>query len=125
MFLDIATINPGSSLNEIITMFINSASTPFEISSTLAEEGYLAGFIDTEINGFKEAYQIGPMIGSIPFIAYAFEVEESNVEEFKTLLLDHADLRWNICTEAEELTVAKEGNVVFFLMSPMEFDDAE
>lgn len=123
IFLDIATTNPDSSLNDVITKFINSAPTPFEISSTLAEEGYLAGFTDTEITGFKEAYQIGPMIGSIPFIAYAFEVDESNVEEFKTMLLDHADLRWNICTEADSKMCVSHGKFVFFIMSPDTFEE--
>ena len=123
VFLDITTTNPDSSLNDVITKFINSASTPFEISSTLAEEGYLAGFTDIEITGFKEAYQIGPMIGSIPLIAYAFEVDESNVEEFKTMLLDHADLRWNICTEADSKMCVSHNNFVFFIMSPDTFEE--
>lgn len=123
IFLDIATTNPDSSLNDVITKFINSASTPFEISSTLAEEGYLAGFTDIEVTGFKEAYQIGPMIGSIPFIAYAFDMGENNVEDFKTMLLDHADLRWNVCTEADSKMCVSQGNFVFFIMSPDTFEE--
>ena len=123
LFLDVATTNQDSSLNDIVTKFINSAVTPFEISSTIAEEGYLAGFSDIEINGFNEAYQIGPMIGSIPFIAYAFNVNENSVEEFKTMLLDHADLRWNVCTEADSKMCVSYGNFIFFIMSPDTFEE--
>ena len=30
------------------------------------------------------------------------------------MLNDNADLRWNICTAAEELVIENEGNTVFF-----------
>jgi len=40
-----------------------------------------------------------------------------------TTLKDNANLRWNICTEAEELTVESEGNIVFFLMSPKNLEE--
>ena len=65
-------------------------------------------------------------MGTIPFVGYIFELADgADVEAFKTGLKDNANLRWNICTEAEELTVDHVGNKVFFLMSPKAFEDAE
>lgn len=68
----------------------------------------------------------GPMIGTIPFIGYIFNLAEgTDVEAFKTMLSENADLRWNICTAAEELVIENEGNTVFFLMCPASFEQAE
>lgn len=90
------------------------------------EEGLLTGFGETEITGFKEGVMFAPMIGTIPFMGYIFALEDgADVESFKTMLKDNADLRWNICTAAEELIVANEGNTVFFLMSPSSFEQPE
>ncbi len=83
------------------------------------EEGLLTGFGNAEIKGFKEGVMFAPMIGTIPFVGYVFVLEDgADVEGFKTLLSDSADMRWNICTEAEEKVVENVGNTVFFLMCP-------
>ena len=79
------------------------------------EEGYLAGF-SSDINGFNKGVTIMPLIGSIPFVAYIFEV--NNPEEFKSVLLDSADPRWNICTQADETVCDISGKYVFFTMCP-------
>lgn len=66
----------------------------------------------------------GPIISTIPFVGYIFTLaEDADVDAFVTLLKDNANLRWNICTEADELTVEKSGNTVFFLMSPLSLED--
>lgn len=87
--------------------------------SAIEKGDYISGF-QTEIQGFDSAVAIRPMIGSIPFVAYIFEVE--NAEQFAENLKSSADLRWNICTEADNLEVATVGNYVFFIMSPETFD---
>ncbi|MBR5782685.1 MAG: hypothetical protein IKY33_00495 [Clostridia bacterium] len=90
------------------------------------EQGLLTGFGETEIKGFKEGVMFAPMIGTIPFVGYIFTLEEgTDVETFKTTLKDNANLRWNICTTAEELVVENEGDKVFFLMCPKSFEQAE
>ena len=125
-FLEIINSNPEGTIDDYIIEFINSTPTPFELSSIVVEEGYLAGFNYTEILGFKVGYQIAPMIGSIPFIAYAFELETTDtkeIEEFKTKLINSADLRWNICTEADSLVYCNKDNIVFFIMSPDTFEE--
>ena len=68
----------------------------------------------------------GPAIGTIPFVGYVFVLEDgADVEGFKTTLKDNANLRWNICTMAEEMVCESEGNTVFFLMCPTSFEQPE
>lgn len=81
---------------------------------------YVDGF-DTEIKGYKKAYAIKPMIGSIPFVAYLFEVDDA--KEFEKKLNDNANLRWNICTEADNKSSAVVDHYVFFVMAPKSFEE--
>jgi hypothetical protein len=93
---------------------------------TPIEEGLLSGFDNTEIKGFKEGTMFAPMMSSIAFVGYIFELEDgADVDAFKTTLKDSANLRWNICVEAEELIVENEDNKVFFLMCPKSFEQPE
>lgn len=82
-----------------------------------ASEGFLTGFKE-EIKGFKKGVTFRPMIGSIPFVGYIFETDDA--EALKATLLDKADPRWNICTEAAETICVTSGNYVFFTMCPGE-----
>lgn len=77
------------------------------------EEGPLAGFT-VDITGFKSAHKFSPMIGTIPFVAYVFETED--VESLVNLLNENHDLRWNICTEAENYSISTTDNFVFVIM---------
>lgn len=87
--------------------------------SKINKGDYISGF-QKEIKDFKTAYAIRPMIGTIPFVAYIFEVENAN--EFAEELKSSADLRWNICTEADEMHAVVSGDYVFFVMSPKNFE---
>ena len=91
-----------------------------EVAKLVDGEDYIAGFT-TEIKGFKDGYVIRPMIGSIPFVAYAFEVEDAT--SFEKTLKEKADLRWNICTEADSIETTISDNYVFVVMSPDSFED--
>ena len=92
-----------------------------EVQSFAINDGdYLAGFKE-EITGYKKAVGIAPMISTIPMIAYVFEVEEP--EAFSKTLEENADLRWNICIEAEEMKTVIVDNYVFFIMSPNNFEE--
>lgn len=111
---------------EIANRLITNEIIEFAGMATPVEEGLLSGFDNAEIKGFKEGVMFGPMMGSIAFVGYVFELpEDADVEAFKTTLKDSANLRWNICVEAEELVVENEGNKVFFLMCPKSFEQPE
>lgn len=83
------------------------------------EPGLLSGFGNNEIAGFKEGAVFMPMIGSIAFVGYVFELEnEADVPGFISKLRNSADMRWNICVEAEEMVTGSVGTKVFFVMCP-------
>lgn len=81
----------------------------------LGKEDYLVGF-NNEIKGYKRVVQVAPMVSTIPFVLYIFEVEEA--EDFAEKLKNEANPRWNICTEADEVLVEYDGNYVFMVMTP-------
>lgn len=118
--------NPNGTAQEIADGLITNPIIQFMPATMPVEQGYLTGFNDAEITGFEEGVMFAPMIGTIPFVGYIFTLAEgADVEAFKTLLTDSANLRWNICTAAEELIVENEGNTVFFLMCPTTFETSE
>lgn len=114
----------GKTALEIAEALATSSTLPFSGAAMEVEEGFLSGFDNFEVKGFKEGAMFAPMMGTIPFVGYVFTLDEgADVEAFMETLEDNANLRWNVCTEAEEMTVENEGNVVFFLMSPKAFEE--
>lgn len=111
---------------EIANRLLSNKIIEFMGTAMPIEEGLLSGFDNAEIKGFKEGTMFAPMMSSIAFVGYIFELaEDADVDAFKTTLKDSANLRWNICVEAEELIVENEGNKVFFLMCPKSFEQPE
>ena len=106
---------------DILSIAEQMASADFNSYDCVAQEmpaGYMPGFTE-EISGFKRAVCFCPMIGSVPFVGYIFEVD-GDAEGFKQKLEKLADPRWNICTEAQETVSCVSGNFVFFAMCPGE-----
>jgi len=95
---------------------LQSGMLPFEGLSMEVEPGWLMGFT-ADVEGFEKAVMFGPAIGAIPFVAYVFELENAeDCETFCAKLLESADPRWNICTEADETVCGSAENLVFFVM---------
>lgn len=94
---------------------------PFTGMTMPVEPGFLSGFTE-EIKGFSEAAMFGPSIGSIPFIGYIFKVD-GDVDAFVQELKDKSDMRWNVCTQADETVVEAYEDTVFFLMAPAKFEE--
>lgn len=87
------------------------------------EAGFLTGFDNVEITDFEAGVMFAPMIGTIPFVGYVFTLADgADVAAFVQTLEDNANLRWNICTEADEMVAVAEGNTVFFVMAPASLD---
>ncbi|MBQ3054692.1 MAG: hypothetical protein IJC88_01155 [Oscillospiraceae bacterium] len=107
----------------LASALIGNSIIPFMGASMPVEPGFLNGF-DNEISGFSKGAMFGPAIGTIPFIGYIFEVDaNTDVSAFIQTLKDNANLRWNICTSADEMVVDSVGNTVFFLMAPAAFEE--
>ena len=123
-FLAQVDANADATAQEIADALIANPIIPFAGATMPVEEGLLNGFGNTEVTGFSEGVMFAPMIGSIPFVGYVFTIEEgADAETFMQSLKDSADLNWNICTAADEMTVEQSGNKVFFLMSPLNFSE--
>ena len=103
---------------------VSNSVIAFSGGAVAVEPGYLTGFDDTEIKGFKEGAMFAPMIGTPPFVGYVFTLEDgADVSAFISTLKSAANLRWNICTSADEMVTGSVGNKVFFVMSPISFDE--
>lgn len=114
-------IKDEKDIKKIATTLSTNKSIKIKLDVFDIEEGdYIAGF-DEEITGFKKAVGVAPMISTIPFIMYIFEVEDAS--KFAQNLESHAQLNWNICTQADEMKTSISGNFVFFIMSPYNFQD--
>lgn len=82
---------------------------------------YFPGFGNYKITGYSEGRNFAPMISTIPFMGYIFRVEDpEKVEEFKTAIKENANMRWNICTEADTMICESVKDVVLFVMLPSE-----
>lgn len=88
----------------------------------LKKGDYFPGF-DNEIKNYKKLVAVNPMIGAQPFALYLFETDKP--EELEKELKENHNLRWNICTSADEMVTRVEGNIVFFVMSPKSFEEEE
>ena len=104
--------------------FLAVADLPFEAMVMPVEPGLLMGFGNVEITGFSEAVMFGPSISTIPFLGYVFQLEEgTDGAEFCQTLQEYCDLRWNICTEAEEVMAVANKGYAFFLMCPSSLEE--
>lgn len=101
------------------TLVANKVFGEVSMATMEVEPGFLNGF-DNEITGFKKGIMIAPMIGTIPYVSYVFETDAPDAL-IAELEANH-NLRWNICTMADEMLVQQNGNYVFFIMSPFTFE---
>ncbi len=123
-FAEQVNANENASALEIADALLTNEVIAFDGATMAVEPGLLNGFGNEEITGFSEGAMFGPMIGSIPFVGYIFTLEEgTDAETFMSDLKAKGDLRWNICTEADEMVVESAGNKVFFVMCPTSLDE--
>lgn len=115
--------NPEATAQDLASKIISDEVILFAGDTAEMEEGFLSGF-SADITGFEEAVMFAPIIGSIPFMGYVFTLaEDADVEAFVSMLEANANMRWNVCTEAEEMVMEAVGNKVFFVMCPVSLED--
>lgn len=123
-FKDQLASNPEMTSDELAQALVGNEIILFAGTTAPIVPGFLPGF-SADITGFKDGTTFAPIIGTIPFVGYIFNLEDdADVNAFMQTLKDNANLRWNICTEAEEMVVDNVGNKVFFVMCPKAFEDA-
>ena len=117
----------GATTNTIATALSANETVAFmPMVQDMEADAWLAGFDAETMTGYEACTAFMPMIGTIPFVSYVFELAEgADVDAFKTTLSDNANLRWNICTAAEEMVIETVDNFVFFIMAPLTFEQPE
>ena len=122
-FEDMMIEGTGSSAAEIAYLLCERQLAPFMLGSMEVAPGLLSGFDNYEVTGFSSGAVFMPMMGSIPFVGYIFEVEEGTDKlNFVNDLTANCNPRWNICVEADETLVGYYNNYVFFLMCPISIE---
>lgn len=123
-FQRIVAENEGMSAEDIAAKLCENEALTIGPISMPIEPGLLNGLGNAEITGFKEGALFAPMIGAIPFIGYVFVMEEGvDVDAFMNTLKENGDLRWNICTTADEMVIDRADNTVLFVMCPLTFEE--
>ena len=118
-----ARVAKGGSAQSIAEGIMTNSIIQFMGGTVPVEPGFLTGFDNAEITGFKEGVMFAPGIGTIPFVGYVFTLEDGvSASDFAKNLKSNANPRWNICTAADETVVDYSGNKVFFLMCPSTFE---
>ena len=116
---------PQADLDTLAQGLLTQETVGFQGTTAPVEPGTLMGFGSTPIEGFSQGVMFAPVIGTIPFLGYLFRLEEgTDGAAFVDTLQSAGDLRWNICTQADEMVVHQEGDVVFFLMCPYTLEAA-
>lgn len=124
IFEDQAKADPNLDLTTLGNTLMNDSGLPIDGEAAPVEPGLLMGFGNKEITGFSEGVMFAPVIGTIPFVGYLFRLDEgTDGDAFVQMLQDEANPRWNICTEADETVVRREGDLVFFVMCPQSMDE--
>ncbi len=120
VFEDTMIEGAATSPIEIANNICAAGIAPFSIAAMEVEPGLLNGFDNYEVTGFESGAVFMPMIGSIPFIGYVFELDENaDVMNFVNELYDNGNTNWNICVTADEKLSGAFGTTVFFLMCPI------
>ncbi|MGN0311883.1 MAG: hypothetical protein ACI4CC_03825 [Lachnospiraceae bacterium] len=115
------TDDPKISMEELANVLVTDPVIQFMGAVAPVETGaeYFTGFGEYQISGYESAAVFMPMIGSIAFVGYVFDLsDDTNVKKFIKALKDNCDPRWNICVEADQTVVGAVDDKVFFVMCP-------
>lgn len=113
--------NPEATVEDIINAICADTSIPYSVVSAPIEDGteFFFGFGNYTITGFESGALCMPMIGSIAFIAYVFELPaDADADAFAEQLKSNFDYRWVICDVAADPVVKVVDNMVFFASCP-------
>ncbi|MBQ9993849.1 MAG: hypothetical protein IJP17_03985 [Clostridia bacterium] len=118
--------NPAATTEELANTLITNPAILFMGGALPVEEGLLSGFGNYEVKGFTSGAMVAPMMSSIAFVGYVFELEEgADKAAFIAELQNNCDPAWNICVIADQTVIGAVDNTVFFLMCPNTLDSGE
>ena len=117
--------NASISAEELANKLVTDPSIQFMGGAMPLEDGqeFFSGFGEYKITGYESGAIYMPMIGSIPFVGYIFELADgADVKAFIKGLTDNCDPSWNICVTADQVVAGALDTTVFFLMCPKAFE---
>ena len=120
-FEQAVTQNNDAAPKDIASILVERMADTFFGEATQLEKDaeFFTGFDNYKITGYKDGAVYMPMMGSIAFVGYVFELEDTiDPSAFLKSLTDNCNPRWNICVEADQTVAGAIGNRVFFLMCP-------
>ncbi len=124
-FVDEMLINPEIDAEELAGKLVGLEINQFMGGTMPVEPGFLSGFENYEVTGFEKGVMFCPMIGSIAYVGYVFDLAEgTDVAAFAKGLEENANPRWNICVTADQTVIGSIGDMVFFLMCPATYPEA-
>ena len=122
-FVEMLTLDAGLNVEQIANDLLALPVNQFMGGAMPVDPAYFPGFDNFVPTGYKSGVMFMPMIGSIPYVGYVFELEEgTDANAFVTTLKDNCNPRWNICVTADEIITEVVGNKVLFLMCPASND---
>ncbi len=122
-FVEMLTIDSGLNVEQIANDLVSLEINQFMGGAMPVDPEYFPGFENFKIEGYKNGAMFMPMIGSIAYVGYVFELEEgADTDAFVKSLTDNCNPRWNICVTADEIVTEVVGNKVLFLMCPASYD---
>lgn len=117
--------NPAATADELANALVSLEINQFMGMAMPMEVGaeYFPGFDNYVIEGYEACANFMPMIGSIAYVGYIFDLaDDADVEAFAKNLTDNCNPRWNICVAADQTVVGSKGSTVFFLMCPATYE---
>lgn len=122
-FVEMLTLDSGLSVEQIANDLVSLPVNQFMGGAMPVDPEYFPGFQNFQITGYKNGAMFMPMIGSIAYVGYVFELEEgADADAFVATLKDNCNPRWNICVTADEIVTEVVGNKVLFLMCPATYE---
>ena len=132
-FVDAVNANPAATAEEIANavLYVEDNGEPLNQFMSMVmplEAGveYMPGFNDFVPSGYVSCANFGPMMGSIAYVGYVFELaEDADVQAFIDSLTANCNPRWQICVSADQTVAGAVGNKVLFLMCPETYEMPE
>ena len=116
-FLQEIAAHEAVTVEELARTLVDHPLIRFDGTVAPVEPGFLPGFDNYEVTGFRAGAMFCPMVGSIPFVGYVFELEDGvDAASFIEGLEKNANLRWMVCVAADQLVAGAQGNRVLFVM---------
>lgn len=121
VFLTTMQEKPETTAEEMANLLITNEAIQFMGGAMPVEVGqeFFQGFEEYVITGYEKGACFMPMISSIAFVGYIFELPaDADVDAFIKTLSDNAAPNWNRCVVADQTVIGAYENTVFFLMCP-------